>query len=192
MKSIKYKELGLLKDLKEYRSWIAMKSRCYAKSLKDDGNYRKNNIQVCDDWIDNFYKFYLDMGKAPSIKYTIDRIDNNKNYCKSNCRWATMSEQSKNRGDFNILIKYNNEEMVLKDWARKLDIKYATLYNRVITRKIPFNEAIKLPLRTKRFFYDDKYWSLKELSSKFNVKYSLLNDRISSLGWSIEKALFTK
>jgi hypothetical protein len=84
-----------------------------------------------------------DMGKAPSKHHSVDRIDNTKNYCKENCRWATSSEQSNNRTNC-IFIKHNNKVKTLINWARELNLNYAQLNYLVTKYDIPFQMAIKI------------------------------------------------
>lgn len=84
-----------------YSSWISMKDRCLNKNSKDFDSYGAKGITVCKEWADSFEQFYLDMGEKPRGK-SIDRIDNNLGYFKENCRWATHSEQQKNK--FNSCI----------------------------------------------------------------------------------------
>ena len=55
-------------------------------------------VKVCKRWRENFWNFYDDMGAKPTNgRYTVDRIDNSRGYEPSNCRWATASEQLRNR-----------------------------------------------------------------------------------------------
>lgn len=81
----------------EYRSWQHLKERCLTPSNKDFAYYGGRGIQVCKEWADSFDQFLTDMGPRPSLEYSIDRINNDGNYEKSNCRWATKSEQMLNR-----------------------------------------------------------------------------------------------
>lgn len=127
---------------KEYRAWKAMKARCYAPCNKNMGKYQEYKIEVSKEWKNSYETFMLDMGPAPSLEHSLDRINTKKGYCKENCRWATKKEQANNRGNFNILITFNGKTLVLKDWANLLNIKYTTLYNRLYRSKLPFEKAI--------------------------------------------------
>lgn len=127
---------------KEYAAWKAMKARCYAPCNRNMGTYQKNNIQVCERWLHSFDNFIEDIGYAPSKFHSLDRINNNLNYSKENCRWVKHITQVKNRGSFNIVITYQNKTMVLKDWAKYFNIKYTTLRHRIINLKLSLEEAL--------------------------------------------------
>ena len=79
----------------EYSSWSNMKARCYNPNTNGYRNYGGKGIKVCDRWLKNFQAFAADMGPRPSIHYSIDRIDSNKNYEPANCRWILKSENSR-------------------------------------------------------------------------------------------------
>mgnify|MGYP000827348165 FL=1 len=81
-----------------YRIWCDMKSRCNAKTGKAYQLYVLRGISVCDEWKNNFQAFYnWAMSNGYSDELTIDRINNDGNYEPTNCRWATYSEQNKNK-----------------------------------------------------------------------------------------------
>ncbi len=166
-------------DIPEYKAWKAMKARCYSPVHKYT-NYQLKGIQVCERWINNFEQFHIDMGDKPTKNYSLDRIDNDGNYEPSNCRWTTPQVQCSNRGNFNTVCTYNGISMVLKDWARKLDIKYSTLHKRMTRQKLTFLESMYSPLKI----------SKKDLAIQYGIDYQIVCSR-TSRGWSLHKALTT-
>ena len=112
-----------------WRSWQHMKARCAARTGRVWRAYGARGITVCDRWHD-FAAFLADMGERPSLKHSIDRIDNDGNYEPGNCRWATTREQSRNRRS-NRLIEIDGETLTITDLAHRYGINQYTLAYRL-------------------------------------------------------------
>lgn len=80
-----------------YRIWEGMKRRCQTPSVHNFRDYGGRGITVCDEWQEfvPFYEWAINNGYSEEL--TLDRIDVNGNYEPGNCRWATWSEQSRNK-----------------------------------------------------------------------------------------------
>lgn len=79
-----------------YQTWVGMIQRCTNQRGPGWKYYGGRGIKVCDRWLSSFENFLADMGEKPE-GLSLDRINNDGNYEPSNCRWATRSEQQKNR-----------------------------------------------------------------------------------------------
>lgn len=87
---------GLSKS-SEWRAWGEMRKRCHNPKHRFYPYYGGRGISICERW-SSFENFIADMGpKPPGHRISLDRIDNNGNYEPGNCRWATLSEQAKNK-----------------------------------------------------------------------------------------------
>jgi hypothetical protein len=133
---------------KTYNSWSAMRSRCYRNNDKCFDLYGGRGIKVCERWLNNYDNFFEDMGDRP-IGMSLDRIDNNGNYEKNNCRWVSMKKQQNNRRN-NLFIEFKSKFYTISALAKKFKIPTDTLKSRIFVHKIPIEHAlskekIKLP-----------------------------------------------
>lgn len=113
------------KTTPEYGAWANMLARCNRKTHRQYANYGGRGITVCERWQD-FANFIADVGPRPSIKHTIERIDNNGNYEPSNVRWATRAEQLRNTRR-TVIVEFRGDRMCLKDMAAKHGVSYDRL-----------------------------------------------------------------
>lgn len=80
----------------EYTAWKGMRDRCSRVTSSKFALYGGRGITVCDRWRDSFENFLADIGRRPSPRHSVDRINVDGNYEPSNCRWATQAEQCQN------------------------------------------------------------------------------------------------
>lgn len=116
--------------------WNMMKQRCNDPNNKYFKNYGGRGISVCDEWLNNYVAFrdwavatgYDEMAKRGEC--TIDRIDNNGNYCPENCRWITQKEQARNTRT-NHFIEFNGKRQTLAEWAEETGFYALTICDRL-------------------------------------------------------------
>lgn len=135
----------LSSNTSEYNIWAGLKSRCLNTNSQSYASYGGRGIKICDEWIESFINFLNDMGKRPSSKHSIDRIDNNGDYCKSNCRWVESIIQANNTRA-NRIIEYNNISDTLSNWARKLNISRDVLNTRIYKLGWSIDKAFETPV----------------------------------------------
>lgn len=125
----KCKKCCLIKHKKppEYRVWQSMKDRCFNENSQAYSLYGKRGIKIQKSWLDDYFNFVNDMGERPSKEHSLDRIDNNGNYTKENCRWTTRKEQCRNRNS-NKEFEYKGDKKCIAEWAEMLNVKYDTFY----------------------------------------------------------------
>nr|DAI89519.1 MAG TPA: hypothetical protein [Caudoviricetes sp.] len=116
----------------EYRTWQGIKERCNNPNCKAYHNYGGRGISICDRWLNSFMNFYEDMGDRPE-NTTLDRKNNELGYYKENCRWATISEQSKNKRT-NKHITYNDSVMTISEFRELIGVPGSLVYHHLKTK----------------------------------------------------------
>lgn len=124
----------------EYFAWINMFHRVYNPSHKQYHNYGGRGITIHENWFD-FEVFLKDMGPRPAStsrrdEWSLDRIDNNKGYSKSNCKWSQRAEQMHNRTIVTNQVSiqpltYQGQTKTIGEWARQFNQKPHNLWLRL-------------------------------------------------------------
>lgn len=128
----------------EYRIWRGMMQRCNNPKAPSFRRYGGRGIKVCGGWL-SFDNFFQDMGPRPSEWHSIDRIDGDGPYAKENCRWATPTEQSRNRKNHRWLT-HKGETRILAEWAERCGLHPDVLWGR-LHRGWPISRALTEPVR---------------------------------------------
>jgi hypothetical protein len=123
-----------------YRVWAGMIARCENQNSPHFPDYGGRGITVCAEWRNSFEAFERDMATGYRAGLSIDRVNNSLGYFASNCRWATDTQQNRNRR-FNRLITFEGETHCLTEWAELVGIKPTTLSQR-LNRGWPVERAL--------------------------------------------------
>lgn len=122
---------GLSNKHRLYRTWKNMKQRVNNKNNKRFLSYGGRGIKVCDAWENNFMAFYnWAMANGYRDDLTLDRIDNNGNYCPENCRWVDWDTQRNNTQRTKRFV-WNGVEMSMKQICEITGAKYDRVKDRV-------------------------------------------------------------
>ena len=114
-----------------YSIYRGMKDRCYNQNMSEYHNYGGRGISICDEWLNDpsaFFKWALENGYSDDL--TIDRKDNDGNYCPENCQWSTFVEQQNNKSNNTYLTK-DGETHTVAEWSRILGINPSTISTRL-------------------------------------------------------------
>lgn len=151
---------------KIYRAWDAMRQRCNNKNNRAYKYYGGRGISVCDEWnkFENFYIWAINNGHDKSL--SLDRIDVNRNYEPSNCRWATHQQQTDNRRN-TVRFEHDGLTLSLTQWCIRLNVSRSCAMNRYL-------EMRKLGNVT----YDDVFPWVIEHRNKYITQYKRRKKRI--------------
>jgi hypothetical protein len=122
-KELKHGDVGS----KEYKAWCSMKARCLNANNVGYKNYGGRGITVCARWMDSYENFLADMGRAPSPKHSVGRIDNKANYEPWNCRWETRGQQMRNTRR-NLIVTIFGHTGPLVEVSEKIGVSYQRMF----------------------------------------------------------------
>lgn len=127
-----------------YYIWESMKQRCENPNNSSYLRYGGRGICVCEEWHDfkNFYTWSINNGYSDDL--SIDRVDNNGNYCPENCRWADKYIQANNKRS-NVLIEINGEVKTAAEWSRITGIPSKNIRER-LDIGWSGNDAVNIPI----------------------------------------------
>lgn len=126
-----------------YDSWKSMLDRCRNIHNKYYEYYGGRGIIVCKRW-EKFENFHTDMGEKPK-GMTLDRENNSKGYCKSNCRWVSRQIQQNNMRS-NHKVTFKGRTQTIAEWSREVGLRYGVLWNRLNTFKWSVERALTEPV----------------------------------------------
>lgn len=116
---------------KTYRSWESMKQRCLNPKFSSYRWYGGSGITICDRWLgeNGFQNFWKDLGDVP-IGLTLERIEVRGNYEPNNCKWATRTQQARNRRNSKF-VTFGDKTQVIAAWAEEIGVCAGTLSSRL-------------------------------------------------------------
>lgn len=178
-----------------YKCWQQMRARCGRVNSKDYARYGGRGIRVCAVWRKSFAVFLHDMGVRPE-GHTLGRKDNDKSYCKKNCRWETPAQQALNRSS-NRFLRFRGKRLTVAEWSRETKLSKSTILGRLdkhgwSTRRALATPSGANPFRPKitfRLTINGVTRSALSWSRTSGVNYRTIWRRVKDLGWSHARAI---
>ena len=173
-----------------HRIWGGMKDRCNNPKSKDVSRYGGRGIKICKEWDSSFLAFKEWAENNGYKEYlTIDRIDVNGNYEPSNCRWADLITQGRNRRN-NKMVTAFGKTQCMASWAEEFNIPHQTLRERILSLNIPPEEALmcKSDRRKKEIQLNGRTQSIVDWAKEYGIKSGVLEKRLKQ-GMSLKEAL---
>lgn len=171
-----YEKHGMYQT-RRYTIWTDMKQRCYNPKSIVYKNYGGRGIRICDAWKDSFIQFYNDTKKGYTDSLTIERINNDGNYCPENCRWATRQEQLLNSRHIKH-ITIGTVTRTLSEWLEIYGISRGTYSQRVCSYKWTPVEALTKPVRRVFITIGNETKPLTEWLKIYNIRRDTHKSRI--------------
>jgi len=158
-----------------YWCWSAMIQRCTNPKNPVYHLYGGRGIQVDPRWL-IFLNFYADMNPRPH-GLTLERRDNDGNYIKNNCYWATQKRQSRNTR-WNQFVEFNGERLCVSEWAERLGMTPNSLTLRL--KRWPLERALTESVGSNKLLYtiNETTKTLGEWCHEYGVDYATMYHRI--------------
>jgi len=162
----------------EYKVWCGIKRRCYNKKEKNYKHYGARGVKISQYWLNSYETFLSDMGRKPSPKHSIERIDVNGDYCKENCKWVTIKEQQNNRRN-NVHFILNGERLTKSQVADELNLSYSFVANRIKRKGFDLEELRKKKNpNIVKYEKDGVSLNLRQWAEKLGIQYKTLYARV--------------
>ncbi len=174
------------RDRLTFNSWRSIFNRCNRKKCPQYKRYGGRGIRVCERW-SKYENFLEDMGQRPSKLHSLDRIDNNGNYERSNCRWATVDVQVRNRRS-NINVVIDGKVYCSKDAERLLGLSEGLISQR---KRLGWKtDKLTKPIQKihTKITYNGKTQTANQWEKEYGLGSKTLMRRLGN-GWTIENAL---
>jgi hypothetical protein len=130
----------------EYTAWKNMHQRCENQNRREYGRYGGRGIKVCERWM-RFDLFLADMGRRPTSKHSLERLNNDGNYEPSNCCWGTAKDQCRNRSTTRH-VEFRGQRMSLAAAAERAGLSYDVVRARLYRLEWSVEESLT---RTHRY-----------------------------------------
>ena len=135
----------------EYAIWHNMINRCHSPTSRGYNNYGARGIYVCAEWRTDFSKFLAHVGKRPSRRHSLDRINNELGYQSGNVRWATREQQNNNTRK-NVYVDYRGQRVT---FANAMKLAKSKVHRATIQERLdggwPVERAFELPRQPPSF-----------------------------------------
>lgn len=199
---VEHKKTHGMSGTRTYKLWQSMQTR-----VKLNVHYHQKGIGICERWCgpDGFVNFLADMGECPADKKSLDRYpDPNGNYEPGNCRWATDSEQQRNKSTTKFYTFVNKQGVEqtwpLSAWAEEYELALTTLQAR-LERGWSIEKACTTPQGIRRgrgssqtpnrvIEYRGRSQTLAEWAAEFGLTLSTMIERVWSK-WSMDRIAST-
>lgn len=162
-------------------AWHQMKAKCVPGKHQKFDRITANGIKVCDEWLNSFSAFFEDMGKRPSARHLVERIDDTKDFGPDNCQWV-HKDDAKRYTNSNEWIINGKSYPTAQAAATALGVSRLTIFNRVTAGKPGYSKVSTEPSRAaepKYFWYAEgfKYESAQAAATALGVSSNTIISR---------------